>query len=68
MVLTMRRVKKGTRISDLAGSWHMSDEEAGEIAASTRKAWDNFTVNERSRKIISSERQSSRRVKKTKSG
>jgi hypothetical protein len=33
----MPKIKKGTKISDLAGSWNMTDEEAEEIVASIRK-------------------------------
>jgi hypothetical protein len=40
----MLKIKKGTKISDLAGSWDMSDEEAEEIAASIRKMWRNAEI------------------------
>jgi hypothetical protein len=33
----MPKIKKGTKISDLAGSWDMTDEETEEIIASIRK-------------------------------
>ena len=33
----MPKIKKGTKISDLAGSWDMSDAEAEEIMASIRR-------------------------------
>ncbi len=35
----MPKIKKGTKISGLAGSWKMTDEEAEEIADSLRKMW-----------------------------
>ena len=35
----IRRGKKGKKISDLAGSWIMSDSEAEEIKTSIDKAW-----------------------------
>lgn len=40
----MPKIKKGTKISDLAGSWDITDEEAEEIAASIKKAWSNFRI------------------------
>ena len=43
--LTKRR-KKGTKISDLAGSWKMSDREAEEIKATIDKAWKNWKMPE----------------------
>jgi hypothetical protein len=35
-------MKKGTKISDLAGSWDMTDKEAEEIKAVIKKAGANF--------------------------
>ena len=43
--LTKRR-KKGIKISDLAGSWKMSDKEAAEIKASLGEAWKNWKIPE----------------------
>jgi hypothetical protein len=34
--------KKGVKISDLAGSWKMSDREAEEIKASIDAAWKKY--------------------------
>jgi hypothetical protein len=42
MKYLIRRSKKGKKISDLAGSWIMSDNEAEEIKASTEKAWETW--------------------------
>ena len=39
MKYLIERSKKGRKISDLAGSWIMSDSEAEEIKASMDKAW-----------------------------
>jgi uncharacterized protein YbaP (TraB family) len=36
------RIKKGTKISDLAGTWKMSDEEAVEMEAAIEKSWENW--------------------------
>jgi predicted CopG family antitoxin len=41
-----RRRKKGTKISDLAGSWKMSDEEAQEIKTSIDEAWKKWKMPE----------------------
>ena len=38
----IRRGKRGKKISDLAGSWIMSDSEAEEIKASIDKAWETW--------------------------
>jgi predicted CopG family antitoxin len=43
--LTKRR-KKGAKISDLAGSWKMSDKDAEEIKASINAAWKNWKMPE----------------------
>ena len=43
--LTGRR-KKGTKISDLAGSWKISDEEAEEIENYIDKAWKKWRIPE----------------------
>jgi hypothetical protein len=32
--------KKGAKISDLAGSWDLTDEELKEIKASISQAWE----------------------------
>ena len=42
MKYLIRKSKKGKKISDLAGSWIMSDDEAEEIKASTKKAWETW--------------------------
>ena len=38
----IRRSKKGKKISDLAGLWDMSDEEAEEIKTSINQAWETW--------------------------
>jgi hypothetical protein len=43
--LTKRR-KKGVKISDLAGSWKISDQEADEIKGSIDAAWKNWKIPE----------------------
>lgn len=43
--LTKRR-KKGTKISDLAGSWKISDKEAEEIKSAMDEAWKNWKMPE----------------------
>jgi predicted CopG family antitoxin len=43
--LTKRR-KKGVKISDLAGSWKMTDREAEEIKASIDEAWSKWKIPE----------------------
>lgn len=35
-------MNKGTKISDLAGSWDMTDEEAAEMEAAIEKSWENW--------------------------
>jgi predicted CopG family antitoxin len=34
--------KKGTKITDLAGSWEVNDEELKEIKASISQAWEKW--------------------------
>jgi hypothetical protein len=41
MKYLISRSKKGEKISDLAGSWDVSDEEVKEIKASISQAWEN---------------------------
>jgi predicted CopG family antitoxin len=43
--LTKRR-KKGVKISDLAGSWKISDKEAREIKTSIDAAWKKWKIPE----------------------
>lgn len=38
----IRRSKKGKKISDLAGLWNVSDEEAKEIEASIDQVWETW--------------------------
>jgi predicted CopG family antitoxin len=38
----IHRNKKGKKISDLAGSWIMSDSEAEEIKTSIDKVWETW--------------------------
>ncbi len=40
----IHRCKKGKRISDLAGSWNMSDAEAKEVKASIAKVWETWKL------------------------
>ena len=42
MKYLIRRSKKGRKISDLAGSWIMSDDEAEGIKSSIEKAWETW--------------------------
>lgn len=42
MKYLIRRNKKGKKISDLAGSWIMSDSEAEKIKTSIDKAWETW--------------------------
>jgi predicted CopG family antitoxin len=42
MKYLIRRSKKGKKISDLAGSWTMSDSETEEIKTSIDKAWQTW--------------------------
>jgi len=37
---------KGVKITDLAGSWDVSDEEVAEIRASLREAWKKWRLPE----------------------
>jgi len=37
---------KGVRISDLAGSWDVSEEEVAEIRASLKEAWKKWRLPE----------------------
>jgi hypothetical protein len=43
MKYLIRRNRKGKKISDLAGSWIMTETEAKEIKASIDKAWETWT-------------------------
>lgn len=43
MKYLIRRDRKGKKISDLAGSWIMSETEAEKIKASIDKAWKTWT-------------------------
>ncbi len=43
--LTKRR-RKGVKISDLAGSWKMTDQEAEEIKTAISEAWKNCKLPE----------------------
>ena len=36
--------KKGTKISDLAGSWNISDKEAKEIEAAIEESWKKWRL------------------------
>jgi hypothetical protein len=38
----IRQSKKGKKISDLAGLWNVSDEEAEEIKASIDQVWETW--------------------------
>jgi predicted CopG family antitoxin len=38
----IKRRKRGTRISDLAGSWDVTDEELKEIKFSISQAWEKW--------------------------
>jgi hypothetical protein len=42
MKYLIRRSRKGKKISDLAGSWSMSEVEAEEVEASIAKAWETW--------------------------
>ena len=42
MKYLIRRSRKGKKISDLAGSWSMNDDEAKEIKESIDKAWETW--------------------------
>ncbi|MEM2088594.1 MAG: hypothetical protein QXF52_08020 [Thermoproteota archaeon] len=41
-LLSLKRGKKRLKITDLAGSWDMSDEEWTEIKASLTEAWKKW--------------------------
>ena len=41
-----RRRRKGAKISDLAGSWKMSDREAEEMENAISEAWKNWKPQE----------------------
>jgi predicted CopG family antitoxin len=41
-----KRRKKRAKISDLAGSWDMSDEEAEQIKAAIDKSWEKWRSQE----------------------
>ena len=43
----INRRKKGTKISDLAGSWDLTDEEVKEIKASIIQAWEKWKPQKR---------------------
>ncbi len=43
----IRQSKKGKKITDLAGSWDMTDEEAEEIKTSIDKAWETWKPQKR---------------------
>jgi predicted nucleic acid-binding Zn-ribbon protein len=38
----IKRRKKGKKISDLAGSWNVTDKEFKEIESSISKAWEKW--------------------------
>ena len=38
----IRQSKKGKKISDLAGLWNVSEEEAEEIKASIDQVWETW--------------------------
>lgn len=40
------RKKKGARISDLAGSWKMTDEEAEEMLAAIDESWKKWRLSD----------------------
>jgi hypothetical protein len=42
MKFLIRRSRKGRKISDLAGSWIMSDSEAEAVKTSIDKAWETW--------------------------
>jgi len=45
-LLSLKRDRKRLKITDLAGSWNMSDEEWVEIKASLTKAWEEWKASE----------------------
>ena len=46
MKFLIDRKKKGTRISDLAGSWQVSEEEVTKIKKSIDMAWKKWKISE----------------------
>ena len=42
MKYLIRRSRRGKKISDLAGSWSMSDSDAEEVKGSIAKAWETW--------------------------
>jgi hypothetical protein len=42
----IRKRKKGTKISDLAGTWNITDEEAEKIETAINQAWENWKIQE----------------------
>ena len=42
----LKRRKKGTKISDLAGSWKLTDTEHREIQAAISQAWEKWKPQE----------------------
>ena len=38
----IKQRKKGYKISDMAGSWELTEKEAKELKASINKAWENW--------------------------
>jgi len=45
-LLSLKSRAKGVRITDLAGSWEMSDEEWAEIKASLAEVWKKWKLPE----------------------
>ncbi len=43
-LFSLRRRKKGIKITDLAGSWDMSNEEWAEIRASLTEVWRRWRL------------------------
>ncbi len=46
MKYVLRRKRKGTKISDLAGTWIMSEEELQKINKSISGAWESWKTKE----------------------
>jgi hypothetical protein len=46
MKYLIRRSQRGAKISDLAGSWDVTDKEAKEIKVSINEAWEKWTLPE----------------------
>jgi len=42
----IKRKKRGTKISDLAGTWEMTDKELKTIKASISQAWEQWKLQE----------------------